>query len=120
MTVRFPTAPALDSAESPAQVLCLLSAASRHIPISECARIGGVRKRFLLVLEPTDWNAVVEWRERGGDEPELHAHAALPGAVESLCGIPVVVAQPVTKWSGWLEDEWGPLTRCPTCKAAVG
>jgi hypothetical protein len=74
----------------------------------------------MLALEPAEWDAVAEWRKRGGDDPALHAHAASAGAVEALCGVPIVIAQPATRWSGWLDDESDPLTRCVTCEAAVG
>lgn len=73
-----------------------------------------------LALEPPDWDAVVELRRRGsGGLTPLHAHAAATDADESLCGLRVVVAEPRTLWTGWLEDEWGPIVRCPTCDAAA-
>jgi hypothetical protein len=75
----------------------------------------------LLALEPADWEAVVDMRSRGRAARlvELRAHAASTNTEQSLCGVPVVIAEPATVWSGWLEDEWVPITRCPTCTAAV-
>lgn len=79
-----------------------------------------VRSHYLLALEPAQWEAVLEMRRRPSEPPtELYAHAAESDAAESLCGLPVIIAEPVTRWSGWLEDEWGPLRRCPTCDGAA-
>ena len=75
--------------------------------------------RFWLALPPSDWDAVVELRKEGDRLVKLHAHAAALGADESLCGIRIVVAEPRTRWSRWLDDEWGPIVRCPACDAAA-
>jgi hypothetical protein len=75
----------------------------------------------MFALEPADWNAVVELRKAGPSARPvvLRAHAALPSADEALCGVPVIVPKPTTRWSGWLDDEWGPIDRCPVGAAAV-
>jgi hypothetical protein len=79
-----------------------------------------VQTRYLLALEPAHWDAVLEMRRHPSRPPtELHAHAADVGATKSLCGVPVIIADPTTRWSGWLEDEWGPLRRCGTCETAA-
>jgi hypothetical protein len=76
------------------------------------------RRRLLLAVAPAAWTELVALRQQG-TLAVLNGHAAWSGEAEALCGIDVVTATPETDWgSGWLDDEWGPLERCPECVVA--
>jgi hypothetical protein len=81
-------------------------------------RHGEATEELLLAIAIEDWERIETVRQkRDAAVIPVTAHALSRGDEESACGLRARQASPTTRWADpWLEDEWGPIVRCPNCQ----